>query len=49
MANFKGRLFLDDIHLNPAMKCFWNSISETKADITDIGHWSGSGLVDFGH
>jgi hypothetical protein len=46
--SFKGRLFLDDIHLNPPMNCFWNSISETKADITDIGHWSGSGLVDFG-
>ena len=45
--NFKGLLFLDDIHLNPPMKAFWNSISENKSDITDIGHWSGSGLVDF--
>jgi len=45
--NYKGLLFLDDIHLNQPMRDFWNSISETKADVTDLGHWSGSGLVDF--
>jgi hypothetical protein len=46
--NYKGLLFLDDIHLNPPMRAFWSSIAETKEDITDLGHWSGSGLVDFG-
>ena len=45
--NFQGLLFLDDIHLNPPMRDFWNAISEAKVDITDLGHWSGSGLVDF--
>jgi hypothetical protein len=45
--SYTGLLFLDDIHLNQSMRGFWNSISETKADITDLGHWSGSGLVDF--
>jgi len=45
---YKGLLFLDDIHLNPPMKDFWNRIPEAKADITDLGHWSGSGIVDFG-
>ncbi len=45
--NYKGLLFLDDIHLNQPMRDFWNSISETKEDVTDLGHWSGSGLVDF--
>jgi hypothetical protein len=45
---YKGLLFLDDIHLNEPMKKFWDSISEPKEDLTDVGHWSGSGLVDFG-
>jgi len=45
--NYQGLLFLDDIHLNQAMRDFWNSISEAKADLTDLGHWSGSGIVDF--
>lgn len=44
---YKGTLFLDDIHLNPAMKEFWGSIQEPKEDITDLGHHSGSGLVVF--
>ncbi|CAB1073886.1 hypothetical protein D1AOALGA4SA_1990 [Olavius algarvensis Delta 1 endosymbiont] len=44
---YKGLLFLDDIHLNQPMVEFWNAIKETKEDITDLGHWSGSGLVDF--
>lgn len=46
--NYKGLLFLDDIHLNPPMREFWSSIAEPREDITDLGHWSGSGLVDFG-
>ncbi len=45
---YSGLLFLDDIHLFPPMKAFWNSIFEPKQDLTDLGHWSGSGLVDFG-
>ncbi|UCD82317.1 MAG: hypothetical protein JSW26_13100 [Desulfobacterales bacterium] len=45
--NYKGLLFLDDIHLNQQMEDFWNSIGETKEDLTNVGHWSGSGLVDF--
>ena len=44
---YNGFLFLDDIHLNNAMIRFWNSITEPKVDLTDIGHFSGSGLVDF--
>lgn len=45
--NWKGILILDDIHLNQPMKEFWNKISEEKHDITNIGHWSGTGLVLF--
>lgn len=44
---FKGLLVLDDIHLNSHMENFWNSIVEPKEDITDLAHWSGTGLVDF--
>ena len=44
---YEGLLFLDDIHLNVPMRNFWNSITMPKVDISDLGHWSGSGLVDF--
>ena len=46
--NFSGILLLDDIRLNDPMKCFWNSITEPKFDITKYGHFSGTGLVSFG-
>jgi hypothetical protein len=45
--NFKGLLFLDDIYLNDAMRMFWDSITEPKYDLTNIGHFSGNGIVDF--
>ena len=45
--SYKGLLFLDDIHLNQAMEEFWDSITESKEDLTDLGHWSGSGIVEF--
>lgn len=45
--NFKGWLLLDDIHLNPAMEKFWNDIDLEKYDLTDVGHYSGTGLVVF--
>lgn len=44
---WKGLLVLDDIHLNEPMKNFWNSIKQEKYDITNIGHWSGTGIVYF--
>lgn len=46
-VNWKGVLLLDDIHLNEPMKEFWNNITEDKYDLTKIGHWSGTGLVQF--
>jgi hypothetical protein len=45
--NYIGYLLLDDIKLNNEMKEYWNSIEEEKYDITDFGHWSGTGLVIF--
>lgn len=45
--NWNGLLVLDDIYLNEEMKNFWNNISEQKYDLTNKGHWSGTGLVLF--
>jgi hypothetical protein len=44
---WKGLLMLDDIHLCKPMIDFWNSIEYKKYDITKIGHWSGTGIVEF--
>jgi hypothetical protein len=46
-TNYKGLLFLDDIHLNDEMEYFWNSITQEKYDLTKIGHSTGSGIVIF--
>jgi hypothetical protein len=44
---FRGLLILDDIYLNEPMKAFWDSITHQKFDVTNFGHWSGTGLVVF--
>lgn len=46
-SKFRGIVLFDDIHLNDNMESFWQNIELPKYDITHIGHWSGSGLVDF--
>lgn len=46
-AGYKGIVLFDDIHLNSEMKYFWNSIKNKKFDLTNIGHWSGTGAVLF--
>lgn len=45
--NYKGFVVLDDIHLNPDMQRFWDSITEDKVDVTKYGHWSGTGIIIF--
>jgi hypothetical protein len=45
--DFRGLLVCDDIHLNPQMEEFWNSIPGDKIDVTSVGHWSGTGIVMF--
>ncbi len=42
---YHGWVVYDDIHLNPMMRDFWASIETEKYDLTDIGHYSGTGLV----
>lgn len=46
-TKWRGILMLDDIHLNGSMVEYWNSFTEEKYDITNIGHWSGTGIVIF--
>jgi hypothetical protein len=43
--HYRGLVFFDDIHLNPAMQGIWDSITAEKHDLTEFGHYSGSGLV----
>ena len=47
--NFKGLLVLDDIKRNQNMKNFWETFitEEKKYDISEIAHWSGTGIVNF--
>jgi hypothetical protein len=44
---YKGVVIFDDINLNDNMKQFWESVTQEKYDITDKGHWSGTGVVFF--
>lgn len=44
---YKGLVMFDDIHLNNEMSNFWNGLKNEKFDLTEIGHFSGTGLVIF--
>ena len=44
---YKGLVLFDDIHLNKEMQDFWDGLKLEKYDITEIGHFSGTGLVNF--
>jgi hypothetical protein len=46
--NYNGILVLDDIWYFKGMRDnLWYHISDNKFDITSLGHWSGTGIVDF--
>tara|TARA_Y100000593_G_C4179188_1_gene271157 strand:- start:69 stop:695 length:627 start_codon:yes stop_codon:yes gene_type:complete len=54
-SNWTGICMYDDIKYrytredNKPMQEFWNSIDENqKIDVTDYGHWTGTGLVWYG-
>ena len=49
VIKYTGILIADDIHLNPQMEAWWASIHHKKYDITQYGHWSGTGIVLFGN
>jgi len=44
---FKGLMILDDIHLNDTMKNVWTNVPNKlkKVDVTELGHWSGTGII----
>ena len=51
---YKGILGLDDIHFNPEMGRWWKELQDGAGlggyktyDITEVGHFSGTGIVDF--
>lgn len=44
---YKGLIMFDDIHQFEGMRNFWKNVYLPKYDLTHLGHWSGSGLVDF--
>lgn len=46
---FKGLLVVDNININSAMKTFWQNVPKDlkKIDVTDIGHWVGTGIIVF--
>lgn len=45
---FKGLILLDDIHLNPEMEKMWNNFEYEKHDATEVGHFSGTGILNIG-
>ena len=47
--NWKGIMLLDDIGPGwPEVQDMWDAIEEPKIDVTEVGHMSGTGLVNFG-
>jgi hypothetical protein len=44
-AGFKGLMLVDDIKLNEGMKRFWGGVELPKYDLTELGHWTGTGLI----
>jgi len=52
---WNGIVVWDDITLNwtgkprQCMIDFWNSIENTKYDITEYAHWTGTGIVQYGN
>jgi hypothetical protein len=46
---FQGIVVCDDIHLTKGMRSFWAWAPGPKADLTRVGHWSGTGAIALGH
>lgn len=46
-SGYKGIVMCDDIYLNRAMIDFWNWVPLKKLDVSEYGHWSGTGLIIF--
>lgn len=49
--NYKGITLWDDIHCNTQMSVWWSKVDGAnikKVDLTEIGHWSGTGMIIYG-
>ena len=48
---WSGLVLMDDIHYDyfPELKKMWESLDYEKYNLTEIGHWSGTGLINFGN
>ena len=46
--DYKGLIIFDDILYFPGMRAFWDKIDPNhRRNMTEYGHWSGTGIVDF--
>lgn len=45
-SGYKGLILLDDIKKGGSMQSMWNSITHPKKDITNVGHVSGTGILE---
>jgi len=45
--HYSGITLWDDIHHNLGMKNFWHKVESKKTDLTNVGHHSGTGLIEF--
>jgi hypothetical protein len=46
---YEGLILLDDIHLSSEMENMWNNFEYEKHDATEIGHFSGTGILNIGN
>jgi len=46
-AGFRGIAVVDEIRATSAMASMWKWIPLKKLDVTDLAHWSGTGIVVF--
>ena len=46
--SYKGYVIIDDFKLNPPMIKFWNNVTHEKYDLSEIAHWSGTGIINMG-
>lgn len=44
---FRGLLICDDIFYSDAMETWWRGVPLQKYNVTNYGHWSGTGIVVF--
>lgn len=45
--NYKGITLWDDIGWTVGVRNFWDSVTKTKRDVTNLGHSSGTGIIVF--